>query len=502
MAVRKTKSTGKATGRACPKKARSVPSLAKTPPPVATGGGRNKAVTTLLQDELIPSPPSAAVVMVQASAAMARVHHPGLVGGNASSSSGGDDDDAAAAAAAAVLDDNNIDDDMDLLDGLIATEETENSPSATYNGGTSNTTDTGAVLATNQAPLLVGDPAKAKSSDGSSGKENDVDAAAIAAPLPSDGVSEANVQNASGKQSEPENIFLRLKEERRKKEEADESSRLASEKRADVKWEKFNIKPVVSPAIASAIGGGRKKGFGIHVAVIPGEGFCIRFDNYKVQRYLNDLIWKVLKSERLTPSETQVAEDMRSLGFVFRTYTWMDNNVIQRSFMNVQIKLFIIRSETTLTVTKDNLAGFFGSLCDDFINKLPVSLEYNITTSVHQDSFLWKHDASYSELIGTQAALARFKYEEQDMEDIPDPCQWFSDSKNASTVFKYFRPGTWTVEVACLFQPSEYRKLLSPDALKVMEDMGVAPSINPVEQDPSARFDGQVMGERALVASP
>ena len=490
-----------------------MPSLAKTPPLVATGSGRNKAVTTLLQDELIPSPPpsekreeeasSSAAVVVQAGAAVARVHHPGLVGGN--ENAGGDDAAAAAAAAAAattVLGDDNIDDDMDLLDGLIATEETKNSPSGTYNGSTSNTTDTGTVLATNQAPLLVGNTAKARSSDGSSGKENDVDAAAIAAPSPSDGVSEANVQKASGKQSEPENIFLRLKEERRKKEEADESNRLASEKRADVKWEKFNIKPVVSPAIVSGIGGGRKKGFGIHVAVIPGEGFCIRFDNYKVQRYLNDLIWKVLKSERLTPSETQVAEDMRSLGFVFRTYTWMDNNVIQRSFMNVQIKLFIIRSETTLTVTKDNLAGFFGSLCDDFINKLPVSLEYNITTSVHQDSFLWKHDASYSELIGTQAALARFKYEEQDMEDIPDPCQWFSDSKNASTVFKYFRPGTWTVEVACLFQPSEYRKLLSPDALKVMEDMGVAPSITPVEQDPSARFDGQVMGERALVANP
>ena len=277
-------------------------------------------------------------------------------------------------------------------------------------------------------------------------------------------------------------IFDRLKGKRL----ADEAKRLASNPGARLQWDKYKIKPIVKSDKSPAR---NRKGFGIHVAVIPGEGFCLRFDNYKVQKCLNDLIWKNLRDDTMTPSERKVIEDMQNAGFILRAYTWIDNGEVQKSFMNTQIKLFFLLSEDTSAVSKEDMVAFFGSLCDNFINQLPICLDNNIVTSVNQDSFLWKQETGYSELIGTDAAMTRFRYEVQDMTEVPDPCRWFCE--NRKEVFKYFRPGTWTVEVALLFQPPEYEHLLSPSELQEMRkmevdmaensnNMDVSPSITPV----------------------
>ena len=291
-------------------------------------------------------------------------------------------------------------------------------------------------------------------------------------------------------------IFDRLKGKRL----ADEAKRLASSPGARLQWDQYKIKPVVKPDVSRALTK-NKKGFGIHVAVIPGEGFCVRFDNYKVQKCLNDLIWKNLRGDTLTPSEEKISEDMRNAGFISRAYTWIDNGEVQKSFMNTQLKLFFLLSENTSSVTKEDMVAFFGSLCDNFINQLPVSVENNIVTSVNEDSFLWKEEAGYSELIGTEAAMTRFKYEVKDMTEIPDPSKWFCENKEE--VFKYFRPGTWTIEVALLFQPPEYEQLLSTSELEEMRKMEMGVAENSGTMDASSSVTPvHAMGKQTLLSNP
>jgi hypothetical protein len=270
-------------------------------------------------------------------------------------------------------------------------------------------------------------------------------------------------------------IFRLLKEKRLKMTEGDEADGVSavSPDRDIPNFEKYNIKPKVSSP-SSVLLRSKQKGFGIHVAVIKNEGFVIRFDNYKVQKCLNDLIWKYLKEERMNPMEKKIMDDLLKCGLFPRTFTWIQDGEVQKTYFNTQVKLFLILTENTSGMTKLDMVGFFTDLCSDFINQLPVSLEHNITTSVDPEGFLWNENACYADLIGSEAAMSRFKYEVQDMEEIANPSGWFEDNKE--TVFKYFSPGSWTIEVLMLFQPSSFDDLLAPSELEKVKEMALFPT--------------------------
>ena len=92
---------------------------------------------------------------------------------------------------------------------------------------------------------------------------------------------------------------------------------------------------------------------------------------------------------------------MQNAGFILRAYSSIDNGEVQKSFMNTQIKLFCLLSEDTSAVSKEDMVAFFGSLCDNFINQLPICVDNNIVTdnirydticiSIHIYIIWWLH---------------------------------------------------------------------------------------------------------------
>jgi hypothetical protein len=288
----------------------------------------------------------------------------------------------------------------------------------------------------------------------------------------------------------PFKMLLQRKKEVQKSEESSNSDVavvISPEKTQN--FDKYGVKP----RVLSSKSYGSKE-FGIYVAVIKNECLAFRVDNLKVQRALNSVIWKVLNNEELEPLERKLMKQLCQWGLEVRTFAWMEGNEVQKTWNKQQVKLFFLLMDETDKMTKDQLYEFFCDFCTDILDQLSVCLEENIKTVCDKETFLWNPNATYEELIGTDRALSRFKYEVQDMQQCRDPAKYFEDNKEL--IFKYFRPGNWSIDVALTFQPDNYENLLSKEAYKTLCDMDVLPpSGNKLQRELAKEYDDAKDGQ-------
>jgi hypothetical protein len=135
----------------------------------------------------------------------------------------------------------------------------------------------------------------------------------------------------------------------------------------------------------------------------------------------------------------------RELNFDPNLIFWFHENSPQVNPKGYNIRLFTIRIESDSPPIKGNLVALAKFICDQ-LNAIPGNQN---SISVDEHSFFWLPDgAVWSDIMGIDAALAAL-FKEQ---GYPTGPEWFES--NRSTVYTYFRPGTFSREmIQLLYAP-------------------------------------------------
>ena len=120
-------------------------------------------------------------------------------------------------------------------------------------------------------------------------------------------------------------------------------------------------------------------------------------------------------------------------------YKWYKNNEPMTNHKNFPIRLFVI-----YVSNKDISKMALISLGEHIASIITNEPKYGTSVSVPEgDEYFWSRDATWGELIGTQAALQHLKY--QTASFVKGYYQQYTDA-----IHRHFRPGTFSVELACI----------------------------------------------------
>ena len=163
-------------------------------------------------------------------------------------------------------------------------------------------------------------------------------------------------------------------------------------------------------------------------------------------------------------------------------FTWFHNNQKMLNTRGYGIRLFAIYVEDTTAVTDESLLSL-GS----HIAQVLTEHEKNdtVVTVPSNDEFFWNRDATWQDLIGTDAALNRLRFN-------TGPFRDGYYHQYIREIHSHFRPGTFTIELACtLFAPLKDIDpvLLREVALKKVAKRRTAAGLDPDNVALSSNFN-------------
>ena len=232
----------------------------------------------------------------------------------------------------------------------------------------------------------------------------------------------------------------------------------------------------VSPANRNATKTPQDKSSLVRLAIIPNQALIFR-----IQPKDPDMCsWaeKVMMDDVKKPAPWVVDANIDS--YVF---TWFQDNQKMLNTRGYGIRLFAIYVEDTTSVTDESLLNL-GS----HIAQVLTEHEKNdtVVTVPSNGAFFWNRNATWQDLIGTDAALNRLRF---------NTGPFHRDGyyhQNIRDIHSHFRPGTFSIELACtLFAPLKDIDpvQLRTVALKKLANRRAAAGIDPENVALSSNFN-------------
>jgi hypothetical protein len=126
------------------------------------------------------------------------------------------------------------------------------------------------------------------------------------------------------------------------------------------------------------------------------------------------------------------------LGFEKKILTWFDNNIPQLNSKGFPTRMLFLKASPG-TIVKENVVRLGEHICE----QLNATEGNTTTTSVDESLFFWPgDDPVWSDIVGADAALTMLMKKTGEASDVG------YYARNKAVVHSYFRPGTFSPELA------------------------------------------------------
>jgi hypothetical protein len=187
----------------------------------------------------------------------------------------------------------------------------------------------------------------------------------------------------------------------------------------------------VKPATAS-MSATRDKGSSLRLAIIPDTALVFRLQPNDP----NVVPW----AEKVFSDEIVSSQWTKELNIEMRPRKWFENDKPMVNSRGWGIRLFIIHVEST-NIAIETLVALATHIAST-LNAIPANNTV-VTVSNDKEDFLWFERATWQELLGTEEALRKLRFDTGEMF-----CKGYYQ-KFTKAIHTYFRKGTFTIDLAC-----------------------------------------------------
>ena len=171
----------------------------------------------------------------------------------------------------------------------------------------------------------------------------------------------------------------------------------------------------------------------VRLAIIPNQAliFCLEPKDPNVCSWAE----KIMMDDVKKPAPWVVDANIDKY-----VYTWFQNDQKMLNPRNYGIRLFAIYVQDTASITDESLVNLGLHIAHELTEHEKNDTIVEVSSAEH---FFWSRNSTWQELIGTEAALGRLRFNTSTFH------KGYYD-KYADEIHAHFRPGKFTVELACM----------------------------------------------------